>query len=203
MKARRQYHGCQVDGCSKPHSSRGYCGAHYRKFMRYGDALGGKMGTEHGVPLRFIEEVVRPWDRDDCLLWPYSTSDSGYAIVWLDGRMQRVTRILCEERDGPPPSPNHEAAHSCGKGGRGCVNLKHLRWASPSENQMDRAVHGTSNRGERHGLAKVSREQVLEIRKLAKTCSYREIATRFSLSPSTVGGIARGTSWSWLKDIAA
>lgn len=33
--------GCDVPGCEGRHWSRGYCSRHYRKFLAYGDPLGG------------------------------------------------------------------------------------------------------------------------------------------------------------------
>lgn len=30
---------CTIDGCMKPHSARGYCPMHYRRFKKHGDAL--------------------------------------------------------------------------------------------------------------------------------------------------------------------
>lgn len=32
---------CSIDGCGKPHKSRGWCNPHYRRWLTYGDPLGG------------------------------------------------------------------------------------------------------------------------------------------------------------------
>lgn len=192
---------CCEAGCTRPVKCRNLCNAHYQQALKAGRKTDGP-GTNHGAPLLFIEEVARRWDRDECLLWPFSTSDSGYALVWLEGRMTRVSRILCSEEHGPAPSDRHEAAHGCGKGHRGCINRHHLRWATPSENQADRIRHGTSNRGARHGLSKLSTNDVRRIRELARTRTRTAIADEFGLSVSTVCGIVNGKSWAWLEGSA-
>jgi len=41
---------CNIEGCDKKHVAKGYCIAHYRKFTRYGDPLGGRRPNErHGM----------------------------------------------------------------------------------------------------------------------------------------------------------
>jgi len=88
--------------------------------------------------------------------------------------------------------------------------LENLKWGSRSENQLDRIKHGTDNRGERHGMAKLTKENVKKIRimglknnkkvrKIDNGGNYKEIAKKFNIAPSTVGHIVRGSTWGWLK----
>lgn len=193
---------CTVIGCQKPAKARNLCSMHYERARKSGAQTAGP-GTRHGAPHRFLDDVVRTWHRDDCLLWPYSMSDAGYGVIWIEGKMQRVSRLICEENHGPAPSAKHEAAHSCGKGHRGCVNRHHLHWATPSENQLERAIHGTSNRGERHGHAKLTAAQVQEIRKLAGVQSRPKTAAEFGVHTSTVQAIQNGSAWKWLVGAGA
>lgn len=37
MRPRRYSETCSIDGCSKPHLSRGFCDTHYRRWQRHGD----------------------------------------------------------------------------------------------------------------------------------------------------------------------
>ncbi|WP_292637037.1 hypothetical protein [Mesorhizobium sp.] len=55
-----------------------------------------------------------------------------------DGKCRRVSRLVCEEVHGPPPSPDHEAAHSCDNGDLGCATKRHLSWKTPKENTADK-----------------------------------------------------------------
>lgn len=131
---------CTVDGCDKAHQAKGLCGAHYMRLFRHGDPLGG--GTSPGEPQEFYRNIVLPYAGKDCLTWPFSRNAAGYGRIWVDGGMRTVSRRVCEEVNGPPPTPKHEAAHSCGKGHLACVTKGHLSWKTPKENCADRIIHG-------------------------------------------------------------
>lgn len=178
--------------CAKPVKARGWCAAHLHRWERHGDPLGG--GTATGEPGRFYRDVVLQNKGDDCLLWPYSRR-SGYGQLYKDGRNHVVSRLACEDVYGPPPTPHHEAAHSCGNGSLGCVNPRHLAWKTPVENHADKLVHGTRSRGEKHGAAKLTEADVVQIRSMRGTRSLREIATQFGVSRSAVSLIHLGKNW--------
>ena len=188
---------CAVDGCDKPSYVRGWCNAHYRRWRTHGDPLGGRPSLD-GEPLRYFHEVVLAYDGDECLLWPYAKDGPGYAKLWHDGKVRTVSRLVCEHFIGVPPTPAHEAAHSCGKGNLGCVAKRHLRWATPTENHADKVAHGTTNRGERQGASKLTEDQVIEIRALCGFISQSVIADRFGIDQSTVSDIKRRKRWAWL-----
>ncbi len=44
---------CAIDGCGKPRANRGWCHAHYHRWQRHGDPLGGRglvaSGSEAGL----------------------------------------------------------------------------------------------------------------------------------------------------------
>lgn len=183
---------CTVDGCSRHHEARGYCVPHYERWKRHGDPLGG--GTTHGDPERHFRDVVLPYDGDDCLLWPFSRAGNGYAM--LNGKV--VSRLVCKEHRGPPPTNKHEAAHTCGKGSEGCVSRHHVRWATPIENAADKIGHGTSARGEQSWTAKITENDVREIRALTGLVLQRELAEKYNITQSTVSNVQTRRSWAWL-----
>lgn len=89
-------------------------------------------------------------------------------------------------------------------------NLSNLKWGTRSENQMDRLLVGRDNRGSKHGMSKLTKEQVIQIKKLGLESNksvrkidsggnYKNIAKMFNISPSTVGAIIKGRSWNWIK----
>lgn len=185
---------CEIEDCVKPHYARGFCSAHYARWFRYGDPSIVKT-TPSGVVQEYYCTVVLKHEGDDCLIWPYSRSTSGYGAINGKGRHGTVSRLVCEDIYGPPPSHEYEAAHSCGKGHLGCVAKSHLSWKTPSENQMDKLVHGTHSRGERGAMAKLTTEQVLEIislRGIKKKCA---IAATYGVNPSTISRIHSGKRW--------
>lgn len=187
---------CSVEGCPRSAYAKGYCSMHWQRWSNYGDPIAGR--TPNGDPQRFLDSAVS-WFADDCLFWPYSRDNHGYARFYDGSRMQAAHIEVCERVNGPRPTPRHQSAHSCGNGHLGCISPKHLRWATISSNQSDRAVHGTSNRGTRQWLSKLTEQDVIEIRSLVGAHSKTEIARRFGVSRSTIRSILNGQSWNWLS----
>lgn len=133
------------------------------------------------------------WVGEECLIWPFSRNPSGYACqVRLNGRLTYAHRHMCELANGPPPSPLSDTAHSCGRGKDGCVNPRHLRWASRADNMQDAIGHGTSGRSQ---LSHLSAQDVAEIRRLKGHASQRDIAKRFGISQGAVSNITTGKRW--------
>jgi len=188
---------CAIPDCGKPKHSHGYCSPHSHRFNRYGDPLGGGP-VKDGAPARFLNDRALVYLGEDCLLWPHSTDSHGYARISLNRVSHSVTRIVCEAQNGPAPTPDHQAAHECGRGHLGCVARRHLTWKTRTENNADRIRHGTTNRGERHGMSKLTTEDVIAIRSMHGRLLQREIAAQFGVSIMAVNSILKGRSWSWL-----
>lgn len=157
--------------------------------------LTGNKTAKRGEPLRFLQNVVLPYSGDECLIWPFSRNDSGYGQISWNGKPERVHRIVCEEHHGPAPEGRPDVAHSCGRGGEGCVTARHLRWADKRENFADSVTHGTAAVGERSGRATLTWAEVDQIRSLQGAASQRAIAARFGVSQSIVSRILSGKNW--------
>jgi hypothetical protein len=185
---------CAVGGCGKPTICKGLCNSHYLRKRRYGAP--SYVATRK--TRRFIEQALA-YEGDNCLFWPYSKKYKPY-IRDEEGKLIPLTRFVCRKAHGNEPTPKHEAAHSCGNGQKlACCNTKHLRWATRVENQADRLEHGTHNRGEKCGSAKLSERDVRNIRGLlAAGLGCYEIAEDYSMSAGAIYHILRGTTWAWL-----
>ena len=192
---------CSIPDCGKPakYKKTGWCSMHYMRLRTHGDPL-KTIGTSIGEPKRFYREVIIQHEDDDCLTWPFSRNRSGYAKMWRDGKMELVHRFLCAEINGLPPTPKHEAAHSCGNGHLGCVTKRHLSWKTRKENQADRLAHGTHSRGERSCRAKLTDEQAREILSLKGRVSSQELSRRFGVKSNTISQIHTGKTWGWLSE---
>jgi hypothetical protein len=189
---------CDVPDCGKKRIARGYCYKHYERQKRHGDPLGG--GTFIGEPTAFYESAVLTHNSDACLLWPYTRGSDGYARIRKLRGETLIQRLICFDIYGPPPSELHEAAHTCGHGMQGCVNPRHIRWATRDANAADKVAHGTSPRGTNCGRAKLSEEDVRTIRRLrAMKVPNRVLAKRFAISPAAISNINTGVTWWWLK----
>lgn len=196
----KAFGGCACKGCCKPHHKKGYCRSHYWRLWRHGDPLAGR--TPPGDLLRFIHEVAMAHTGDECLTWPFGKGLDGYGRVKVDGKSHLASRYVCELVRGAPPTPDHEAAHSCGKGHEACIAPEHLWWKTHTENQADKIAHGTNTgaRGERHGHAKLTEAEVREIRSMKGSASQSKLAEKFIVSRTTIRNIHNGRKWAWLSE---
>lgn len=128
---------------------------------------------------------------DECLEWPFRRVPTGYGLAVIGGVQKRASRWMCILAHGEPPSPRHEAAHGCGNAG--CVNPRHLRWATPAENCADKLAHGTHNRGAKHPKTKLTPADVAEIR--AAPPDLRALMAKFGVSKGCVSKIRSGSRW--------
>jgi len=218
---------CSIEGCGRRHRAKGFCDIHYRasserppcsipdcdqrayseglcqrhkqRLRRWGDPLGGRQ--PNGEIEEWVGRLLK-MNSDECIAWPYMKGRLGYGR-WhrggQRGKSLQAHREICTMVHGQPPSPKHQAAHSCGKGHLGCVNPRHLRWATAAENAADRYIHGTILRGERSPAAKLKPEDVLYIRQSArKGVNHRVLAETFGLHKNYVRLIVVGTRWKHL-----
>ena len=191
---------CSINGCGKTiFNLRGWCSAHYQRWRKRGDPLAGSpMRTRVGDPAKFYRDVVLAYEGDNCLTWPFGTNGKGGATIFVDGHNRLVSRLICKEVHGDPPTLAHEAAHSCGMGHLACVAKTHLSWKTPAGNQADKIAHGTTNRGERQGRSKLKEYEVRKIRELRGIVSQTEVAKEYGIARAHVASIQTGRSWGWL-----
>lgn len=194
---RRQKRGiCSYDGCNSPNTAHSFCSKHYQRFMKFGDPSIRKMAP--GEASAFIITAAK-YEGEDCLTWPFSRTKYGYGNIGPENFGTTLAhRAVCMIAHGPPPSDDHESAHSCGKGHEGCVNPNHLRWDTRKGNMADKLRHGTHARGERSPKAKLTREDVIEIRRMIPNQKMKDIAEKFGVGANTIRCIKEGRSWSWL-----
>lgn len=115
--------------------------------------------------------------------------------VAVNGVIQEpyVHQLVLETFIGPCP-PGMQACHN--NGDRTDNRAANLRWDTPAANQADRIIHGTDCRGEKHYRAKVTEEEVREMRRLAQQgATPTELARRFGISDATIGSIVRWQTW--------
>lgn len=187
---------CSVAGCGRDVIARDYCTLHYQRWRKSGDPCASV--PARGVALKWLIDVASAHGGDGCLIYPFRRRLDGYADLQVDRRKVLAHRIVCAEVHGPPPTPHAEAAHSCGKGHEGCVSGGHLRWDTRNGNMADKVAHGTHQRGVRSPNARLTEDDVREIRRLAPTISYRELGERFGVSKNTARQVATRQRWGWL-----
>lgn len=157
------------------------------------------MITKRGSALAFYNSVrnikVYP---SNCIVWPFAKNQNGYAVF---GRKQGtvksclVSRVMCSEVNGLPVGKRNEAAHTCGNGAGACINPSHLKWKTSKENSEDTISHGKANRGQRNGKAKLTNEQVREIKSALGLVTQAELARKYDVDGSVISNIKRGKHW--------
>lgn len=191
-------------GRDTPMRPRRACATCYARFRTQGrlDELPRSRFDARSFLRRLLAGDVTP-DETGCIIWPGAKTDKGYGHVNRDGRNTLVSHLVLESLVEPRPSPDHDAAHAphdvCGN--RACVNVAHLRWATRRENMDDRKTDGTLPRGERHGHAKLTADDVREIRRLyaRDDVTQQNLSDRFGVTRSMVGSIVRGQAWTHVK----
>lgn len=124
---------------------------------------------------------------------------NGYVYTQLSrhgrGHTVKIHRLLANTFFGPRKYPEYEVGHL--NGIRNDNRLENLKWCTRPENQRHRTIHGTANSGIRNGRCKLGAHQIVEIRRLLseKKFAYREISSKFGVTPQYIGQINRGERW--------
>lgn len=143
--------------------------------------------------------LVLAYEGEYCVPWPYNKNEKGYGRIGIDGRPTLVSRLACERENGPPPTPKHQAAHSCGNGHLGCVTRLHLSWKTHKQNMEEAVTHGTISHGEVRYNSKLTEDAIREIRQLRGKVSQRKLGARFGVSHTVIGKVQHGEDWAHIN----
>lgn len=143
---------------------------------------------------RFWEKVEKT---DSCWMWRGNTNHNGYGLFFNGTKSMSAHRWSYQSVHGPIPD-GLLIQHSCDT--PACVNPAHLSLGTNATNSADAVTKGRNVRGERCHTAKVTAEQVREIRRLHEggTMTQAAIAARYGVRPRLVGRIVRRESWQHL-----
>jgi hypothetical protein len=145
---------------------------------------------------RFELRVIKT---DTCWLWNGSLNQDGYGHMWNGFYCEGTHRISWKLYRGPI-SKGQNVLHSCHV--RRCCNPFHLHLGTQADNNREReeAGRGNQQRGEKHGRAKLTANQVLEIRRLYANglWSHRQLAIKFGVNDGTISSIISRRNWAWL-----
>lgn len=148
-----------------------------------------------------MRERWTPEPNTGCWLWLGAVGKKGYGILRVGKRFMSAHRWALQQAAGPD---ERYVLHSCDQ--PTCVNPAHLRYGTSAENAADREARKRSMkytmpqrqvRGERHGAAKLTEADVLEIRHLyfSTPIKQKELANRYNTVQSTISNIVTGRKW--------
>ena len=132
------------------------------------------------------------WDWKGC-----APVNPGYGQFRTQGKLIRAHRASWEIHFGTIPEGLY-VCHTCDN--MICSNPKHLFLATCKENNLDMMRKGRSpilgKKGENNPHAKLTRKQVIQIRKLLKAKhAQTEIASKFGVSQTAISVINRNRYW--------
>lgn len=129
----------------------------------------------------------------------YNIVNHGYAMVDLckDGRVKRflVHRLIAETL---LPNPNNKPQVNHKNGNKLDNRIENLEWNTRSENQKHAIEIGLrSAKGEKNSQSKLTRQEVLDIRKSKDKGSL--LAKKYNISHPTICDIRKGRSWTHVQ----
>ena len=134
---------------------------------------------------------------NDCWLWTGTTTR--YPIYYLNNKQYYAHRLICEHYHGD--MSGLVTRHLCGNAL--CVNPAHLKPGTQAENNRDKVLHGTTNKGKKipkinnkgnfNPKAKLTEQDVLDIR--SSDTKVKLLAEHYNVSREQIRRIKRRNMW--------
>lgn len=139
-----------------------------------------------------LQSYCAPEPNSGCWIWVGGSNGRYGVATWRNKRWYAHRLSLVAH--GGQTAEDDVVCHRCDV--PLCINPAHLFAASQSTNLADMRAKGRAPDGDRHGMAKLSPNQVIAIR--ADRRMLREIAGEYAISEATVSFIRNGKRWQCL-----
>ncbi len=145
---------------------------------------------------RFRTRVDCSGGPEPCWLWTGYVGENGYGVASINGKGYKAHRVSYFIEHGRIDK-DRLVLHRCDV--RACVNPAHLFPGTPKDNSRDAVKKGRNTRlyGEQNGKAKLTRADVLAIRRLCRRGGVyqKTVARQFGVSEATVSYVVNGGRW--------
>jgi hypothetical protein len=123
----------------------------------------------------------------------------GHLCVMFPKKTERLIHVLVLEAFIGPCPPGLECRHLDGDPSNNA--LDNLRWGTHLENCVDRDRHGKHHKGARCSWAKLTEDQVREIRAkyVDRYGEQTRLAREYGVNPATIRTIVKGVNWRHLS----
>lgn len=153
-----------------------------------------KYGCKEGRNIKKVTLEQRFWDKviktDECWYWLGAKKGRGYGHIWLNGHMLAAHRIAWILSYGEIPLGTC-VLHKCDN--PACVNPSHLFLGNNLDNTLDMVAKKRHYYGETHYNAKLTEEDILNIRN--SPLSNAELARIYPVSFQQISKIRKFLEW--------
>lgn len=129
-------------------------------------------------------------------MWTGTQDGKGYGLVW-DGRVgkNRYAHVVAWELEYGQSADGKVVRHDCDI--PLCVRPTCLLIGTHADNVADKVGRNRQPKGSSHGIAKITEEQVLELRALyaSEAWSQKRLAKRFGIAQGNVSLIVNRKAW--------
>ena len=149
---------------------------------------------------RFWSKVDKKED-NECWNWLKSCSSSGYGKTWYNNKHIASHRIAYELHNRTEIPEGLVVRHKCDN--KLCCNPTHLELGTSKDNSKDMVERGRSSFGEKHGVHKLTEDQVIKIKH--KLINYtpgmdNQLAKEYNISKKMIINIRLGRNWKHINN---
>ena len=152
---------CSATDCIRPVYAKGLCSKHYQRFRKTGSYLDEYLKNDSQLSVKERLEKNGIIKENGCIEWAKQRDTDGYGRISIKNYPHMVHRVAYEIYIGPIP-PGMLVCHKCDN--PSCFNHAHLFLGTGKENLQDMVSKGRKPKGENAVNAKLTEEQVREIK---------------------------------------
>ncbi len=148
--------------------------------------------------VNYLADRSQPEPNSGCLLWlgPINLGGYGHFHRKRNGKGTLAHRASWALRYGELGS-SMMVLHKCDT--PTCINPDHLFLGTQADNMKDRSAKMRQPHGEGHPAAKITEDDVREIRRLKPTTCHRELIEQFGISKRAIQFIVSRKNWKHVK----